>query len=124
MSALTWGWWQNKPNNPIPKYIGDDPRNIVLTLDELTEYDALLVQLLEKVQKERREVHLNKTAIEKRHHSELLTGRDWPRCTTLTDTLLFMRDVAKEKLVFLEFMCKITGRAAKEKKERDDAKLS
>lgn len=108
---MTWGWWMNKPNNPIPAYLGDDKRNIVLTLDELAEYDALLVQLIEKVEKERREVRINKLAIEKGRHSELWTGRDAPRCTALPHALQFMVTMAKEKLVLLEFMTKLTKRA-------------
>lgn len=110
--SMTWGWWMNKPNNPIPVYLGDDKRNIVLSVEELKEYDKLLVEMIEQVQQERQAVYINLRAVEKKHHSELLTGRDAPRCTCLAHALQFMVTMGKQKLVVLEYMAKITKRAA------------
>lgn len=110
--SMTWGWWMNKPNNPIPVYLGDDKRNIVLSVEELKEYDKLLVEMIEQVQQERQAVYWNLRAIEKRHHSELLAGRGAPRCTALPHALQFMVTMAKQKLAMLKFMCKLTKRAA------------
>jgi hypothetical protein len=39
MPGYAYGWWKDPP-----KYVGDDPRNYVLSVEELKQYEEVLAQ--------------------------------------------------------------------------------
>lgn len=111
---LTYGWWKK----PLPKFV-KDPRNFVLTMEELVKYEGILESMKAAIEAERHEVRLNRFAIEK-GRLPFYEDERRVRCTTMANLLQFMCSMAKHKLAMMEFMIEFT-QARKADKETWDA---
>jgi hypothetical protein len=105
IERLTYGWWEPKRGNVLlPRTLGHK-NNYVLTHEELAAYDIALVQLHEKVTKERERVAVTLTALRKgRVHRWDLD----PTCFTIAHILEFMITVGRAKLAVMQLLHYVT----------------
>ena len=110
-TGLTYGWWEKRRRAELPKTISD-PRNYVLTEDELREYYNILNDYAAAVDKEKNAVRDNLLALQK---GVVPSWGATPRCTTMCYVLEFVVRRGKTTLDTMNFLCNCGKRRVDEK---------
>lgn len=106
--ALAYGWWERKPGGRVLPATLKDPRNYVLTYDELRRWHADLIVASEQITEQRARVHATIKALEGGSWRSW-TSKYEPTCFTLAHALEYMLIVGKQKLASMEWLLAMTG---------------
>jgi hypothetical protein len=101
MPGYAYGWWKDPP-----KYVGDDPRNYVLTVEELKQYEEVLAQEATEVTAQLAKVRTTRRAMEKKHVPSWESTD--PRPITLCSVLEHRVRSAKADLEQMKFLLACT----------------
>lgn len=117
---LTYGWWEPKRRAAEMPATLKDPKNYVLTAEELKAYDDLLTGLIVAISEERAAVLLNYKAITYTTQTpvEIRWNQRTPRCTSVAHVLDFMLKAGRVKKAVMELL---VAAAKKRTEEREAA---
>jgi hypothetical protein len=120
MTQLAYGWWEPKRRAAEMPPTLKDPKNYVLTAEELKAYDDLLTGLIVAVEEERKAVLLNYKAITytTQQPVEIRWNQRVPRCTSVAHVLEFMLKTGRVKKAVMELL---VGAAQKRREAREVA---
>lgn len=104
---IPYCWWERKRGKVnLPEYI-KDPRNFVLTPEELKEYMDVLMKLTSALEHEKRIVFTTYQAMTKGVHPSW--ARDEPRLTCMVHVLEFVLKGKRFELALMTMLNKLLG---------------